>query len=580
MIRAQRNLFRDYTDLSGVWRIRFDPDEIGEAENWRCGLGPDTLAIAVPGSWNEQLSETGYMNYVGSAWLETEVFVPLAWAGKRLTLRFGSADYFATVWIEGRLVGRSGAAMLPFELDVTALVRPGETARMSVRVSNMLPIDGPTQRVEQADYLAEGRPRDEYLPAVRFDFFPYGGLNRPVHLTCAPQARIADVRATPRLDGDAGVLGLEVHIKGGGRWTARIAGHGAEASGDGELRVERVRPWGPDDPALYELTVELLGEDGAVVDSVTERIGFREVRVEADRLLLNGRPVQLRGFGKHEDSVVRGRGLDLPLLVKDFGLLRWTGANSVRTSHYPYSEEFLDFADEAGVLVIDEVFSINLDFRRVTDATLAAHKQAVAELIARDRNRACVIGWSLANEPGYLAEPEYRERSGPYWRDLFAHARSLDATRPMTHANVAYAGLEDPAFAESDICTINRYHGWYGNPGQLDVAAARLKADLDHLSATFGKPVFVAEFGADAIAGFHATTDQLWTEDYQADFLETYWRVIDAHPGCMGGHVWAFADFRTAQHARRAVLNHKGVFTRTRDPKRAAFRLRELWGGR
>jgi beta-glucuronidase len=303
------------------------------------------------------------------------------------------------------------------------------------------------------------------------------------------------------------------------------------------------------------------------------------VRVEGAALLLNGVPVRLKGFGKHEDAPVRGRGLDLPLLVKDFALLRWTGANSVRTSHYPYAEEFYDFADRHGILVIDEVFSVNLDFRRVDAATLAAHQAAVGELIARDRNRTCVIAWSLANEPGYVGEAEYRSRSGPYWQALFGHARAADPTRPLTHANVGYAGNDDPAFDHADIVTINRYHGWYSEPGQLVRAAAALRADLDHVAA-HGKPVFVAEFGADALAGQHATYDQMFTEEYQADFIETYWREIAAHPACIGGHVWNFADFRTAQHGRRVVFNLKGVFTRTREPKRAAWRLRDLWGGR
>jgi beta-glucuronidase len=335
--------------------------------------------------------------------------------------------------------------------------------------------------------------------------------------------------------------------------------------------------WSHTAPALID--VQLFGEDafGARVDEVALRSGVREVRVDGNRLLLNGKPISLKGFGKHEDSPVRGRGLDLPQLVKDMQLLKWCGANSVRTSHYPYAEEFYDLCDEQGVLVIDEAFSINLDFRKVAAEGLAAHKADIAAMIRRDYNHPCVIAWSLANEPGYLGEAVYAEASRPYWRELFGHARSLDAHRPLTHANVSYAGLDDPAFDCSDFLMINRYYGWYQAPAQLDRAVAMLIADFDHLAAAHGKPIFVSEFGADALAGAHSTTPQLFTEDFQADFIEAYWRAIVAHPAVIGGHVWNFADFRTAQHSRRAVFNLKGVFTRDRTPKKAAYRVRELW---
>ena len=410
---------------------------------------------------------------------------------------------------------------------------------------------------------------------------PYGGINRPVHLVRKPKQAIGSYHAQSSLTGVA----LTVRSEHGSRVGARLSGHNEDVQqtasfdqGKAALSLALANPrlWSPDQPALYTLEIRLEDESGTLLDCVTQKIGLREIRVEGSQLLLNGQPLELRGFGKHEDSPLHGRGLNLPQMVKDFALLKWIGANSVRTSHYPYAEEFLDMADEAGILVIDEVFSINLDFRRVNEATLANHKAAVSELIARDLNRTCVIAWSLSNEPGYLAESEYRERSAPYWKKLFAHARALDASRPTTHANVGYAGNDDPAFDEADIVTINRYHGWYSEPGQLANARAALEADFDVLTK-HGKPIFVAEFGADAMAGQHASYDQMFTEEYQARFIEIYWEAISAHPSVIGGHVWNFADFRTAQHGRRVVHNLKGVFTRTREPKMAAWRLRELW---
>lgn len=580
MIPPLNNACRSAQDLSGLWQIRFDPDESGEAQGWQHGLSGDTaLPIAIPGSWNEQLAEAGYMNFVGSAWLQRRFWLPEVDAHQEAVLRFGSVDYFADVWVNGQKAGQSGAAMLPFEIPLDRFAVPGSEIVLIVRVSNLLPIDGPTQRVAKQDYVSEGRYRDEYLPAVRFDFFPYGGINRPVHLVIRPKAGLKAYRLAIDMHG----VDLQCTLSDGQRLIATLSGfgadHRAEAAGpDARVRLapDPARTWSPETPNLYTLHLALFDGAGRLVDQVTQRVGLRSFTIAGTQILLNGLPYTLKGFGKHEDSPIHGRGLNPPQLVKDFQLLKWTGANSVRTSHYPYAEEFLDLADEIGILVIDEVFSINLDFRKVNAATLAAHQQAVSTLIARDINRTCVIAWSLANEPGYLAESVYRERSAPYWRDLFAHARSLDAQRPMTHANVGYAGNDDPAFDEADLLMINRYHGWYSEPAQLDRAMAKLAADFDAL-ARHGKPILVSEFGADALAGQHASYDQLFTEEYQASLVRAYWQAIMAHPSVVGGHVWAFADFRTAQHGRRVVHNLKGVFTRTREPKMAAWTVRELW---
>jgi beta-glucuronidase len=229
-------------------------------------------------------------------------------------------------------------------------------------------------------------------------------------------------------------------------------------------------------------------------------------------------------------------------------------------------------------LVISEVASVNLDFRDVSTHTLALHCTMIERQIQRDRSHPCVIAWSLTNEPGYLAEAEYASRAGAYFTDLFAHARALDASRPLTAANVGGRhGLNDPLYDHVDFLALNRYLGWYEAPAQIERAIAMLAAECDELAARYRKPLFLSEFGADAIPGLHATSAQLFSEEYQADLIAAYWALIERHPALIGGHVWNFADFRTAQHHRRVALNHKGVFSRVRDPKMAAWRLRSLW---
>jgi beta-glucuronidase len=583
MIRPQTNPFRLAIALDG-WSGAADPDDRGEAEGWAGGI-PDARPIAVPGSWNEQFAASGLADHVGAFWYQCRFDWPDL-PDRDVLLHFAGVDYRARVWLDGMPLGDSGAPMLPFQLQLPP--RPASGPRLLVvRVDNRLPHDGEMPGVSVADYAAEGRVKDEYFPAVRFDFFPYGGLTRPVHLCLVPGRRLHAVRVGPSVSW-TGPEGLEAS---GGRFDVHAAaspgveqvrasvGHMAAQAPTGatlSLDLPGARLWTPDDPALHALRVEALDADGAVLDRIDLMVGLREVRVAGRQLLLNRKPILLKGFGRHEDAPVSGRTVPEAVLLRDADCLRWTGANSVRNAHYPHSEAWLDLCDRLGILVISEVFSVNLDFRRVTDATLAGHRRAVSQLIARDGIHPCVIAWSLANEPGYLGESAYRERSAPYWRALFAHARTLDPSRPLTHANVQYAGLDDPAFAECDFLSINRYHGWYSAPAQPDRAVAALDAELDRLAA-HGKPILVTEFGADALPGAHGFTPQLFTEDYQADLIEAYWRALEQHPSVIGGHVWAFADFRTAQHSRRAVHNLKGVFTRDRLPKLAAHRLKALW---
>ncbi|WP_226704705.1 beta-glucuronidase [Microbulbifer elongatus] len=584
MLFPKSNAHRDIVDCSGVWDFRPDPEGLGLKDGWGDGF-ESTHECAVPGSWNEQLQEFDLMNYVGGAWYQREVHIPHHFDGKQVFLRVGSADFESKLWVNGQLIAENDLLCLPYDGALDGYITPGEKARIVIWVNNEQRYQSITPGVAIDDYIREQRIRDEQFPATRPDFFPYGGIQRPVLLCAIPRVHIADVTLDTHIDGSIGLLTVraQVNAPDGGQLKVAVSDGQVETlpivegNAVAQFRIEDCRFWSLRDPYLYDVSLEL-EVDGTTVDSYALHAGVREITVRGRRLYLNGEKVFLRGFGKHEDFPVHGRGLNLPLMVKDFGLMHWIGANSFRTSHYPYAEEILDYADRKGVLVISELASVNLDFRIADEETLRNHRRTLERQIARDKNHPSVIMWSVANEPGYLGEEEYQgEASHHYWKNLCDYTRELDASRPVTVANVGRISTNDPSFHYVDIVSINRYYGWYDMPGQLDRAAVRLQKELDDIAAEHDKPILVLEFGADTIAGAHSTTDQLFTEEYQARFLETYCDVIENHPNAIGTHVWNFADFRTAQNHRRVILNLKGVFTRTREPKLAAFRLKERW---
>ena len=338
-----------------------------------------------------------------------------------------------------------------------------------------------------------------------------------------------------------------------------------------ELAVPNAALWSPESPNLHRLTIELLRANTAF-DCYSLPIGIRTIQVDGDTLLLNGKPIYLKGFARHEDFAITGRGLMPAVIVKDYALLEWIGANSFRTSHYPYSEQMMDLADRLGFLVIDETPAVGLFF---TEEGLARRselcRQYTRDLIARDKNHPSVILWSLANEP-HSDHPAAKT----FFRDLYHLAQSLDATRPITL--VSSKGLLEESFEFLDVLCLNRYYGWYHQSGQLDAACAQLSQELDAMHAKFGKPLILTEFGVDTIPGCHALPPEMFSEEFQAEMLTHYLQVLRSKSYVIGEHIWNMCDFKTGQDVRRmGGMNYKGVFTRDRRPKLAAHRLREMW---
>ncbi|MEM4514026.1 MAG: glycoside hydrolase family 2 TIM barrel-domain containing protein, partial [Ignisphaera sp.] len=347
------------------------------------------------------------------------------------------------------------------------------------------------------------------------------------------------------------------------------------------VRIQGIRPWSPEEPNLYNLVIELYIDD-KLKDSVYERIGFRDVEVKDGKIYLNGRPLFLKGFGRHEDFPVTGKYLPGSVLVRDFYLMKKIGANSFRTSHYPYSEEHLDLADELGFLVILEPPLCFSGVDRILPRTdiaklfsdegyLEKAKRVIAEIVSQHKNRPSVIMYSVTNEP-----PSDIPEVAEFIKKIVEYIKTLDSSRPTTFASFRYT--RDLALEYVDVLSFNYYRGWYSEWGDIDRGLEIVLNDIEEIHKRYpGKPIIIAEFGADAVFGLHSDPPQMWSEEYQAELLRKYIEVLTKKNYVVGLHIWNFADFRTPQSPARTILNRKGVFTRDRQPKLAVQAVSELF---
>lgn len=594
MLAPRDSRTRERRSLNGLWSFRLDPDGIGRQDGWPERLPGDAREMAVPSSYNDIVPEPGVRDHVGDAWYSTRVAVPATWSGRRIVLRFDAATHRATVWVDGREVVQHEGGYTPFEADLTGVVEPGTTVTVTVAVDNTLSWQSiPPGTVSDSP---EGR-KQRYF----HDFFNYAGLHRNVWLYATAPTRVDDVRVTTGWDGTTGTIAYEVTLAGPGaddhRVTVRLFDADdvevATATGaSGTCTVPDAHPWQPGEGYLHRLDAEVHDTAGTLVDRYPLAVGLRTVEVVGNALHINGEPFVFQGFGMHEDHLVRGKGHDDASMLHDFALLDWIGANSFRTSHYPYAEEVLDYADRHGIVVIDETAAVGLNLAlsggivngrlaatysddTIDDATREVHRQAIRELIGRDKNHPSVVLWSIANEPE-SSSPEARA----YFEPLFAEARTLDPSRPVGFVNVMLAPPDRDVLTDlCDVIMLNRYYGWYVNTGDLPAAERALETELRAWEAKYDKPIIITEYGADTLSGLHDLGAAPWSEEYQVDLLAMSHRVFDRIDSVIGEHVWNFADFATVSGIMRVDGNKKGVFTRDRRPKAAAHLLRRRWRG-
>ncbi|XP_066517633.1 beta-glucuronidase [Hoplias malabaricus] len=587
---------REIRELNGLWSFRadFSPDRnAGFTQAWYkqplTETGP-VIDMAVPSSFNDITQDVELRDFTGWVWYEKEVWVPVRWlqdSETRIVLRVGSAHYYAVVWVNGVKVSVHEGGHLPFEAEIDSVLRNGEggPCRITIAVNNTLDLH--TLPPGSIQYLNDPTryPKGYFIQNYNFDFFNYAGIHRSVLLYTTPKVYVDDITVNTTFSDSTGFVYYNVSVVGSAKPTVKVSLSGKDkrcvATADGVfgvLKVPEVNLWWPylmheNAGYMYSMEVQITAENGQT-DVYMLPVGIRTVQVTSSKFLINNKPFYFHGVNKHEDADIRGKGFDWPLVVKDFNLMKWMGANSFRTSHYPYAEEILQMADRHGIVVIDECPGVGIkDIRSFDNKSLDHHLIVMEELVRRDKNHPSVVMWSVANEPASEMPP-----AGFYFKQLVAHTKSLDPTRPVTFITDSnYA--RDLGAPYVDVICVNSYFSWYHDPGHLEVITIQLNTQFDNWYGKYKKPIIQSEYGADAVPGLHNDPPMMFTEEYQRSVLQDYHKVFDQKRKdfVIGELIWNFADFMTAQGITRVVGNKKGMFTRQRQPKAGAFLLRERY---
>ena len=553
------NLLGDATDKG--WFRDFKPRHPGD----RVEYDFDTsMELTVPGDWNTQYPELLY--YEGSVWYRRTFECDEAEDGRTFCC-FGAVNHTARVYLDGRELARHEGGFGPFAVELTGLVGPG---RHSLVV------------------MVDNRRAPERIPAMRADWWNFGGLTRSVELVEVPSTFIRDAWVTMNQQGD---LVGEIHVSGSSPGAERarfelpdleialdvpLSPTGDDSQvGRFELDGSAIQRWAPGAPVLHRVRYQALADDDTELDKAEDDVGFRTVRVEGTRILVNEEPVFLKGISMHAEGPSGGRRASGDEDAAT--LLGWAsdlGANFVRLAHYQHDEAMVRHADRLGLLAWCEVpVYWGIDF--ANDDTLVNGIEQIDELVIRDRSRASVILWSIANEtfPG-------PDRTA-FLSALAAEVRRLDSTRLVTAALLTLppsdnaVHIDDPLGEVVDVIGVNQYLGWY-------------YGERDDISRTtwrsgFSKPIVFSELGAGAKAGKHGTEDEIWTEEFQAAVYVEQLKMIERCDECAGLSPWILKDFRTPVRVLPGIqdgYNRKGLVSEEGERKLAFDVLRSFYAQR
>jgi beta-glucuronidase len=557
---------RTTISLNGSWNIIIDPYETGLVSRYYLNAKPKDKSdlveydfdksptLKVPGDWNTQKEELFF--YENPVWYR-RIFTYHKHSGTRTFVYFGAANYQARVYLNGEKLGEHEGGFTPFNFEATNLLHDGE---------NFLVVE-----VNNARHV-------EDVPTVNTDWWNYGGITGDVSLVEVPATFIQDyvvqlakgsrdqIAGWVQLNGASSPQEIKLEIP-----EAKIQQTiTTDSSGRAEFHFPaKLDLWSPENPKLYNVTLT----SGS--DKVTDQIGFRSIEVQGTKILLNGKPIFLRGISFHDEAPFRAGRVTTSQDVN--ALLSWAKelhCNFVRMAHYPHNEKEIRLADRMGMLVWSEI-PVYWDIDWQNPATLPNAESQLRDMIARDHNRASVIMWSLSNET-----PIKPERTA-FLKQLAADARTLDDTRLITSAlnRATPVGpntreMNDPIGADLDVLGINEYIGWYEHKPEY--------ADQVQWKIAYNKPVIISEFGADAPAGRHGAADERWTEEYQANVFQHQLAMVQRVPGIAGLTPWCLVDFHSPRRPLPGIqdyYNRKGLISNKGVHKKAFYTLQEFYEG-
>jgi len=544
---------------NGYYDYRYQPSANGYFKNAKPKNPGDLIEydfdtspqLNVPGDWNSQDERLFF--YEGTVWYKKS-FDYQKKVGTRLFVYFGGANYLADVYLNGEKIGRHEGGFTPFNFEITNLMRAKDNF-LIVKVDN--------------------KRRRDAVPTLNTDWWNYGGLTREVNVIEVPETFIQDYFLQLKKGSTDEFVGW-VKLNGAGANKA-VSIEIPEATvkqlvttnADGYAPISfkaRVQLWSPENPKLYQVVLSSGGS------SVADTIGFRSIETRGPDILLNGKPIFLRGICMHEEAPMRGG----RAFSEDDArvLLTWAkelGSNFVRLAHYPHNEQMTRMADKMGILVWSEIpvyWTILWD----NPETFENARNQLSENITRDKNKASVILWSVANET------PVSEARTKFLKGLIDHARLLDPTRLLTAANERrYADpntqvVDDPLGEYLDVLGCNEYVGWYDGAPE--------KADHLQWQVPSNKPLIISEFGGDALFGYHGDKNVRWTEDYQKNLYEHQIGMLKKIPSLRGMAPWILVDFRSPRRPLPNIqdfFNRKGLISSRGERKQAFYVLQNFY---
>ena len=577
----QGNLFignamnRANTCLNGKWEYVLDPfrtEAMGNTQIYRNEVPRDksdrveysfnpAQTLWVPGSWNNQKPELMY--YESNIWYRRLFDKPDLDDSKRYFVYVGAANYLSTVTFNGKRLGRHEGGFTPFCYEVTDLMK---------KEANFLIIG------------VNGGRRADYIPAEVADWFNHGGITRDVLLVETPKAfvsnfylaldkatlnsKVRKINGRLLLDGETMPANARVQIP-----ELKIDQNVAiDADGDVEftLDTKRLQLWSTENPKLYDVRI-IAGND-----TVNDLIGFRTIETKGKQILLNGKPIFLKGSCLHDENPLRrNRANSIEDAELVIGWAKEIGCNFLRLAHYPHQENLVRLADKEGILLWEELplyWGIQWNNQRVLEKA----KKQFEELINRDYNRASSIIWSIANETAVVID------RNKFLSSLADHVRSLDPTRLISaackkdqerdgHPDAVYT-YNDPLMEKLDIISLNEYLGWYGG-SPAECQGKTFKMGLE-------KPIIVSEFGGGALQGFHGDKTTRWSEEFQAYLYEESIAMFDKIDGLSGMSPWILCDFMSPLRQLHQVQdgwNRKGLISEQGKKKQAFYVLKKYY---